>query len=305
MAVLSERQGVPALVAILAALLAGAVVGFINGFFVAVVRVPSFIVTLAASIFYTGLLLHLLLPNSTLIISNDFINAIAGSSESFLPDFLGVGLPALAVLLYAAGLIVSYVRRKRAGLRTMSLLQLVVRIALTALLVGGAVAIFQSYQGVPYPAAILFGLIVLLWLITTKTSFGRHIYAVGGSAEAARRAGINVVGIRIACFSLCSMLAAVGGIVSASRGTAVASQIDSTLLLNAIAAAVIGGVSLFGGRGSVWAIVLGALIIGSLVNGLALMQQGTDVTEMVEGVVLLLAVTVDALVRRAQQRTGR
>ena len=305
MAVLSERHGVPALVAILAGLLTGAVVGLINGFFVAVVRVPSFIVTLAASIFYSGLLLNLLAGQSTLIINNSFIVAIAGSSQSFLPDYLGVGLPIVAVLLYAISLIVSYVRRKRAGLRTVSLLQVVLQIVITTVLVGGAIAVFQSYQGVPYVAAILFALIALFWLIMTKTSFGRHVYAVGGSAEAARRAGINVVGIRIACFTLCSTLAAVGGIILASRGTAVASQIDPVLLLNAIAAAVIGGVSLFGGRGSVWAVVLGALIIGSLVNGLALLSQGTDVSEMVEGVVLLIAVTVDALVRRAQQRTGR
>ena len=305
MAVLSERYGMSALVAILAALLTGAVVGLINGFFVAVVRVPSFIVTLAASIFYSGLLLNLLAGQSTLIISNSFIVAIAGSAESFLPNYLGIGLPLIAVLLYAISLISGYLRRKRAGLRTMSLLQVVLQIVITALLVGGAVAVFVSYQGVPYAAAILFGLIALFWLIMTKTSFGRHVYAVGGSAEAARRAGINVVVIRMACFTLCSTLAAVGGIILASHGTAVASQIDPTLLLNAIAAAVIGGVSLFGGRGSVWAVVLGALIIGSLVNGLALMSQGTDVSEMVEGVVLLIAVSIDALVRRAQMRTGR
>jgi D-xylose transport system permease protein len=305
MAVLSERYGMPALVAILAALLTGAVVGLINGFFIAVLRVPSFIVTLAASIFYSGLLLNLLQGQSTLIINNSFIVAIAGSAESFLPTYLSIGLPAIAVVLYAISLIFGYTRRKRAGLRTITLLQLVLQIVVTALLVGGAVAVFVSYQGVPYPAAILFGLITLFWLIMTKTSFGRHVYAVGGSAEAARRAGINVVVIRMACFTLCSTLAAVGGIILASRGTAVASQIDPTLLLNAIAAAVIGGVSLFGGRGSVWAVVLGALIIGSLVNGLALMSQGTDVSEMVEGIVLLIAVTVDALVRRAQMRTGR
>jgi D-xylose transport system permease protein len=305
MAILSERYGMNALVAILAALLTGAIVGLINGFFVAIVRVPSFIVTLAASIFYSGLLLNLLAGQSTLIISNSFIVGIAGSAESFLPNYLGIGLPLIAVLLYAISLITGYLRRKRAGLRTMTLLQVVLQIVVTTLLVGGAVAIFVSYQGVPYAAAILFGLIALFWLIMTKTSFGRHVYAVGGSAEAARRAGINVVVIRMACFTLCSTLAAVGGIILASRGTAVASQIDPTLLLNAIAAAVIGGVSLFGGRGSVWAVVLGALIIGSLVNGLALMSQGTDVSEMVEGVVLLIAVTVDALVRRAQMRTGR
>jgi D-xylose transport system permease protein len=305
MAVLSERHAVPALVAILVGLLAGTIVGLINGFFVAVLRVPSFIVTLAASIFYSGLLLTLLAGQSTLIISNSFINAIAGSPQSFLPDYLGVGLPLIAVLLYAVSLIVSYLRRRRAGLRTVSLLQVVVQIVVATVLVVGAVVVFQSYQGVPYAAAILFALIALFWLIMTKTSFGRHVYAVGGSAEAARRAGINVVGIRIACFALCSTLAAVGGILLASRGTAVASQIDPTLLLNAIAAAVIGGVSLFGGRGSVWAVVLGALIIGSLVNGLALLNQGSDVSQMVEGIVLLIAVTVDALVRRAQMRTGR
>src|SRR5215471_6937259 len=123
MAVLSERVGTNALIAILVGLLAGAIVGCINGFFVAVLRVPSFIVTLAASIFYSGLLLALLAGQSTLIISNSFIVAIAGSPESFLPNSLGVGLPAIAVLLYAAGLIVSYVRRKRSGLRTVSLLQ--------------------------------------------------------------------------------------------------------------------------------------------------------------------------------------
>jgi D-xylose transport system permease protein len=305
MAVLSERAGAPAWVAILVALLAGAVIGFINGFFVAVLRVPSFIVTLAGSIGYAGLLLHLLAGQATLIINNSFIVAIAGSAQSFLPNVLGIGLPTIAVLLYAIGLIVSYVRRRRAGLRTSSLLWLVARIVIAAALVFGAVAVFQSYQGVPYSTAIFFGLIVLFWLILTKTPFGRHIYAVGGNSEAARRAGINVVAIRIAAFTLCSTLAAVGGIILASRGTAVASAVDPTLLLNAIAAAVIGGVSLFGGRGSAWAIVLGVLIIGSIINGLALLSQGTDVSEMVEGAVLVIAVTADALVRRAQMRTGR
>ena len=305
MAILSERVGAPAWVAILAALLTGAVIGLINGYFVAVLRVPSFIVTLAGSIGYAGLLLNLLAGQSTLIINNSFIVAIAGSAQSFLPDYLGIALPAIAVLLYAAGLIYTYVRRNRAGLRTSSLLWVIAKIVIAAVLVMGAVLVFESYTGVPYPTAILFGLIALFWLIMTKTSFGRHVYAVGGNSEAARRAGISVVGIRIAAFTLCSTLAAVGGIVAASRGLSVASQISPTLLLDAIAAAVIGGVSLFGGRGSVWAIVLGVLIIGSLENGLALKSIGTDVSEMVEGGVLLIAVTVDAVIRRAQMRTGR
>ncbi len=305
MAILSERSGAPTWVAISAALLSGAVIGLINGFFVAVLRVPSFIVTLAASIGYAGLLLHLLNGQATLPINNPFIQAIAGSAQSFLPDGLGIGLPAIGVILYAVGLIYSYIRRKRSGLRTMSTTRPIVQIVLVAVLAMGAVGVLESEHGVPYTTALFVGLIVLFWLILTKTSFGRHIYAVGGNAEAARRAGINVVGIRIAAFTLCSVLAAVGGIVAASYGNSVASQIDPTLLLNAIAAAVIGGVSLFGGRGSVWAIILGVLIIGGLVNGLSLLSQGTDVSEMVEGLVLLLAVTVDAVLRRLQARTGR
>jgi D-xylose transport system permease protein len=182
-----------------------------------------------------------------------------------------------------------------------------VRCVIPVVLVEGAVILFENNYGVPYSTAILFGLIIIFWLILTKTSFGRHIYAVGGNAEAARRAGINVVGIRIAVFALCSLLAAAAGIMDASRGLSVASQVSPSLLLDAIGAAVIGGVSLFGGRGSVWAIVLGVLIIGSLENGLALKSQGADIKQIVEGAVLLLAVTSDAVIRRfqARSRSGR
>ncbi|MBV9706558.1 MAG: inner-membrane translocator [Chloroflexi bacterium] len=305
MAVLSERVGLPAWIAIAAALLTGALVGFVNGIFVAVVRVPSFIVTLAGSIAYAGLLLTLLAGQSTLIISNDFILSIAGTPTSFLTDILGIGLPTLVLLVYLGAVIFTYVRRKRAGLSTISLAQLVLQLGLAVVLVEGAVVLFESYFGVPNSTAILFGFIVLFWLILTKTPFGRHVYAVGGNAEAARRAGINVIAIRIALFTLCSLLAAIGGVVAASRANAVASQIDPTLLLEAIAAAVIGGVSLFGGRGSVWSIVLGVLIIGSLENGLTLKSQPPNIKEMVEGAVLVIAVTVDALLRRLQVRSGR
>ncbi len=315
MGVLSERLHVPAVGAILIAILVGGLVGTINGFFIAVLRIPSFIVTLAASIAYSGLLLTLLNGQATLIISDPFILSIAGSARSFLPDVLGVGLPTLAIVLYAAFNIWEQIRRRRSGLRTKSPVQLIVQVGVVVVIVEGIVAILENtpspipgiYLGVPNAAAILFGLILLFWIMLTKTSFGRHIYAVGGNAEAARRAGINVTLIRIAVFALCSALAAVGGILAASYANSVASAVSSTLLLDAIAAAVIGGVSLFGGQGSVWAIVLGTLIIGSLENGLALRSQGTDVREIVEGAVLLLAVTVDAIIRRIQaaSKSGR
>ena len=190
-----------------------------------------------------------------------------------------------------------------------------VQIGLVAVVVEGIVAILENtpsptpgiYLGVPNTVAILFGLILIVWIVLTKTRFGRHIYAVGGNAEAARRAGINVTFIRIAVFTICSAFAAVGGILAASYGNAVASAVSPTLLLEAIGAAVIGGISLFGGKGSIWAIVLGTLIIGSLENGLALLNQTADIREIVEGAVLLLAVTIDAVIRRIQaaSKSGR
>lgn len=305
MAVLSERAGAPGWVAIGAALLTGALIGFLNGVFVGILRVPSFIITLAGSIGFSGLLLTLLAGQSTLIIRNDFILGISGTPTSYLTNTLGIGLPTLILLVYLGSVILNYTNRKRAGLRVPSIPQLVFQMALTVVLVEGAVILFESYFGIPNSTAILFGLILIFWIVLTKTSFGRHVYAVGGNAEAARRAGINVVATRIILFTLCSLLAAAGGVLAASHATAVASAVSSTLLLQAIAAAVIGGVSLFGGRGSVWSIVLGVLIIGSLENGLALKSQPTEVKEIVEGLVLAIAVTVDAVLRRIQARSGR
>lgn len=295
MGVLSARAGWPPIASILAALVAGAVIGALNGFFVSVMRMPSFIVTLAGLIAYQGLLERILEPQTTLPIRDSTINAI---SIYYLPDYLGIGLPILGVVLYALSLISGRRSRLRAGLPVLSMTRLVVQIVLSGVAVAVVLTLYELYRGVPLTSVILVGLIVIFWLLLTRTAFGRHVYAVGGSAEAARRAGINVVGMRIALFTLASMLAAVGGILEVSREFSAPAAPEATLLLNAIAAAVIGGVSLFGGRGSVWAVVLGALVVGSLINGLALLGQPIATEEMVEGVVLLLAVLADALLRR-------
>jgi len=295
MVVLSTRYGLPAVVAIPGALAVGALVGAINGFFVAVVRIPAFIVTLSASIGYQGLLLHILLPQSTIPVRDETVLALA---VTYLPDWLGVGLPVVALVLYALSLVRERAARARNGLPVTGAGELALRIGITAVVVLGVVALLESYRGIPLSATILIGLIVVMWLITRRTRFGRHIYAVGGNNEAARRAGINVTQIRIAVFMLTSIFATVGGVLQSSRALSVASAIDPTLILNALAAPIIGGVSLFGGRGSVWSVVIGALIVGSLINGLALTGQGTDIEQMVEGAVLLVAVVVDALIRR-------
>ncbi len=313
MGILSERMGVPATFAITAGILAGAIAGAINGFFIAILRIPSFIVTLAAYIFYQGAVLALLAPQDTLIIHNPTIVNIAGSSTSFLPDWLGVGLPIVLLIVYAASLFYDQAIRKRNGLRTKSLPQLIGQIVLAAAIVLGVVFTLENtpsptpglYLGVPTGVAIFMVLILVVWLVLTKTTYGRHIYAAGGNAEAARRAGINITMIRITVFTLCSALAAVAGVIQSSRANSVATAISPVLTLQAIAAAVIGGVSLFGGKGSAWSIILGTLIITSLANGLALQSRGTDVQFMIQGAVLLLAVTADALIRRAQVRSGR
>jgi len=166
--------------------------------------------------------------------------------------------------------------------------------------------VFENALGVPYSLLIIFGVLIIFWLALRFTTYGRHVYAVGGSPEAARRAGINVTIIRISVFALASMLAGIGGVLESSRTISASAQVDPQLLLLAIAVAVIGGVSLFGGRGSVWGVLLGILIIGSLENGLTLFSATSqDVKLMIEGIVLIVAVVLDAITRRRNAVSGR
>jgi D-xylose transport system permease protein len=293
--VLSARQHWGAAEAIAAGIATGIVIGLVNGFFVAVLRMPSFIVTLAGLIFYQGALSHILQPQTTLQIFDPTIDNIEFSD---LPFYLSILIPAVALVIYAAFILMGRARRQRAGLPVRSVVGLALQLGLPVVIIAVAVYAFNNFQGVPIPTVITLGVVVVVWLITTKTGFGRHIYAVGGNAEAARRAGINVVGLRIAMFTFASTLAAIGGLLIIARGNSAPALVDQYLLLNAIASAVIGGVSLFGGRGSVWGTVLGSLVVGALLNGLALLNVGPDVVEMVEGLVLLGAVLLDAATRR-------
>lgn len=285
----------PAAEAILVGILAGVVIGLLNGIFVAVLRMPSFIVTLAGLIFYSGALSRILEPQTTLQI---FDPTIDGIEFSTLPGALSILLAAAGLVVYAAFILRGRARRQRAGLPVQSVTRVAVQLGLPVIIVAGVVYAFDSFLGVPMPMVITVAVVIVIWLIVSKTAFGRHIYAVGGSAEAARRAGINVVGLRVAIFTLAGAIAAIAGLLIVSRGNSAPAQVNTYLLLNAIAAAVIGGVSLFGGRGSVWGVVLGALVVGALLNGLALLNVGPDVVEMVEGLVLLVAVLIDALARR-------
>lgn len=288
---------------ILVMLAAGCAIGAFQGVWVAVVGVPSFVVTLAGLLGWQGVQLHILGDTGTI---NVFESHISWIATSFLPAALGWILTFAGVALYAGVQLVAEARRRRAGLPAPSVVFLVARTVPIAGIFVGAVAILNHAGGVPTAGVILIVLVIAFVLLTTRTKFGRYVYAVGGNQEAARRAGIKVVRIRIYVFALASTFAAIGALLQVSRGAAASTQTGGgTLLLEVIAAAVIGGTSLFGGRGNVWAALLGALVIGSVSNGLDLLGQPADVKLIVEGAILLLAVTIDALSRRGRAAAGR
>jgi D-xylose transport system permease protein len=170
----------------------------------------------------------------------------------------------------------------------------------------GAALVFDADRGLPLAVCISVGIVIVIDVVLRRTRFGRHVYAVGGNIEAARRAGIRVDGVRFLVFVLASTLAAMGGVLAASRSLAVSqSSGGNDILLYAIAGAVIGGTSLFGGRGSAWSALLGALVIGSIINGMTLLSINSDMRFIVTGAVLLAAATVDAVSRRGRASAGR
>lgn len=284
-------------------LIFGTAIGALQGAWFALLRVPSFVVTLAGLLMWLGVQLHVLGDAGTLNVFDAHITAIA---STFLPHEWGWGLAILAAVSFGGGRLAEDARRRRASMTARSIPVLFAETTTIAALLLGAVAVLNSAYGVPTAGVILFALAMFFSWLARRTTFGRHVYAVGGQAEAARRAGIGVARIRISVFALAGFLAAAGGLISTARLQAASTQTGGgTLLLESIAAAVIGGTSLFGGRGSVWAAPLGALVIGSVSNGLDLVGQPADVKYIVEGAILLLAVTIDAYSRRRLSATGR
>jgi D-xylose transport system permease protein len=303
MAVLSVKQDWPGWAAIVAALLVGLGAGLFQGVFITFFRVPSFVVTLAGLLGFQGLLLYVLGDTGTINLTDSQILDLA---NTFYSDYVGWIIAIVLLVPYVLLTLNGYRRRFAAGLDAGPPILLGLRMAVVIAGVIVAVLIFNADRGVPLAVLIFIGIVILVDFVLRHTAFGRHVYAVGGNAEAARRAGISLSRIRLIVFASCSTLAAAGGVLLASRLFAVnQGSGGSDLLLNAIAAAVIGGVSLFGGRGTAWAALLGALVIGSISNGMDLMALDSDIKFMVTGAVLLLAVTVDATARRGRQQAGR
>ncbi len=316
LAVVVTNEGLPWYVGILAAVATGAAVGLAMGTIVSWLGIPSFVVTLAWFLGLQGVLLLIIGDGGTITLrDSDVIVAIANDN---MTPVLGWALFVLLVGGYAALALTSAARRRAAGLPVQSMAVILFKIVALAVLFGvstlvlnlerGQVTAFvdNSLKGVPIVVPIIAFLTVGLTFLLNRTTFGRHVYAVGGNAEAARRAGINVGRVRIACFVLGSSLAAVGGILLASRLNSVSPQTGGSLtLLLSVAAAVIGGTSLFGGKGRIIDAVLGGLVIAIIQNGLPFITQEAGIQYAVTAFVLLLAASVDAIARRRAAASGK
>jgi D-xylose transport system permease protein len=302
-AVLNVKHGWNPYLAMIAGLLAGTAIGLIQGSLATRLVIPSFVVTLAGLLTWQGAQLQVLGETGTVNITD---TAITNLANTFLADWLGWAVAVACIAWIALASLASRRRRAASGLELEPIAAMLLRIGAAAIAIVVSVAIVNSDRGVPVSLLILVGIVVVFDALTTRTTYGRHIYAVGGNAEAARRAGINVTWVRTVVFMLASTLAAAGGILAASRLLAVnQSSGGSDLLLLAIAGPVIAGVSLFGGRGSVWAALLGALVIGSISNGMDLLGLTSAVKYMITGGVLAAAVSLDAIARQRRRAHGR
>lgn len=309
---LTEHQ-VPWYLCVLAAMAIGVVIGLLIGVLVAKIGIPSFVVTLAAFLAFQGLALLFLKGGKNISIFDPTILAINNDSMS---PWIGWTLLAVCVVGFASVQLLRLRNRKSRGLASEPLSLIGTRVLALAVIGGLAVYVLNrersrnplivSLKGVPIIVPILIVLLLIWTFVLSRTRHGRHLYAVGGSKEAARRAGIRVDRVRISAFVVCSMMAAIGGIVAVSRANSVDPNTGgSNILLYAVGAAVIGGTSLFGGRGRVIDAVIGGAVVAVIDNGMGLMGYSAGIKLIVTGSVLLLAAGVDALSRRRAAATGR
>jgi D-xylose transport system permease protein len=297
------------LIAIPIAVAVCALIGLVQGSIVAFVGVPSFVVTLAGFLVWQGVILARLELPGAIIIQDRWINYTA---NYYFSPFAGWLIAAIVFALYALSALLPLLSATGRQLAVKKRVGTAAKLAGVAIAAFGTVAICNHgivetrRLGLPLPGVIIVVFLIILTFLAKRTTFGRHVYAVGGNAEAARRAGINVPRIRVLVFMISGGTAAVGGIILAANVNSVGLTFPpSTLLLNSIAAAVIGGVSLFGGRGEVRGALLGSLVIATVANGLDTAGYSNGTIYIVTGLILLFAVTLDTIARRLQVRSGR
>jgi len=295
----------PLVLAVLAALAVGCLVGLVYGYLLTRFGLPSFVITLAGLLGFLGLQLWVLGETGSINLPFDSW-IVVFAQQLFLPDWASYLLALLAAAAYAWSRIRHARRRQAANLVSQSYTEIAVRAGGLLLLLLAATWYLNLDRGVGAMFLLFVVLVVVAHIALTRTRWGRAVYAVGGSVEAARRAGIRVDRIYLSVFMMCSTLAAVGGLLAAARlASANQSSGGGDTNLNAIAAAVIGGASLFGGRGTAFSALLGVIVIQSISSGLTLLTLDSSVQFMVTGVVLVLAVIVDSISRRTRVATGR
>ncbi|WHM41186.1 sugar ABC transporter permease [Streptomyces sp. BPTC-684] len=304
-AVLNVTHGMAEWLALVLAVLTGTVAGAIHGFVFARIGVPAFAVTLAGLLFWNGFMLQVLGSNGTINLDSEGL--VAKLTSYYFSDVAAAyGLAAVAVVAFFLTSFLDSRRREAAGVPSRPLSEIVLRTVLLAVPAVGAAAVYNQYKGLPLAVVLFLAVLVLTDFVLRRTAYGRKVFALGGSIEASRRAGINVVMIRTSIYAISGTFAAIGGLFLASKITAANQGAGSgELLMNAIAAAVIGGTSLFGGRGRTWNALLGVLVITSIQYGLALQGIASPIQYMITGGVLLATVVIDAVTRKTQKSAGR
>jgi D-xylose transport system permease protein len=261
------------------------------------------VVTLAGLLFWQGVILYAIGDQGVIVIDDSLINNVA---NYFFSDTAGYLIAAVAVALFALSTFLGVFSRRRHGIHSDNVVVVALKLIGFAVVAFGAIWWANKERGFPVAFLLVIVLLVFWTWVAERTTFGRHVYAVGGNAEAARRAGINVRNIRIVVFMISGAMAGLGGVIFASRLNSVDLNAGGgTILLDAIAAAVIGGTSLFGGRGRVISALMGSLVIATVANGIDLLGYSSAIKFMVTGAILLAAVTLDAVSRRRLQQAGR
>lgn len=304
-AVLSVTHGMNEWLAVVVAIASGAAIGALHGFFFAKIGAPAFAVTLAGLLFWLGFMLQLLGENGTINLDGDGV--VGKLTTYYFTDVAAAyGLAAVAVAGFFLSSYFDNRRRAQVGIPSRPLIDTVFRTVVLAVIAFAAATMFNQYKGLPLALVLFLAVLVLTDFVLRRTTYGRMIFALGGSVEASRRAGINVTAVRISVFAIAGTFAAIGGLFWASK-IAAANQSAGAgdLLMNVIAAAVIGGTSLFGGRGRTWNALLGVMVIVSIQYGLALEGIATPIQYMITGGVLLATVVIDSVTRKTQKTAGR
>jgi D-xylose transport system permease protein len=298
-------NGYPLGIAMLTAIVMGAGVGLIYALLFNWLGMPSFVSSLAGLLTFLGLQLYIL--GNTGSINLPYQSALVKFGQILvMPHYLSYALAMMPGIVMVIGGYRAIARRRDAKLSAPSLSGVVLRALGLTIILELIVAYLNQSRGIPYMFGLFVGLVLIMNYAFTRTKWGRSMAAVGGNREAARRSGINVKRIYISAFMLCSMFAALGGILAAARLASSSQQAGTgDVNLNAIAAAVIGGTSLFGGRGSAFSALLGIIVIQSISNGLTLIDLSSSLRYMITGGVLAIAVIVDSLARRSRQSHGR